>query len=287
MIRRPPRSTQSRSSAASDVYKRQTVKRAAFDLIARRQGLLPHLARAAAPRTRILHSAHAGTQLHLLLPDITAAFPALKVLVVTMHVDRALADLALQKGAHGFIPKEASAEELNGAIEAVLSGKLFISPRVPRRSFRDTAALQHPYDVVRLVVAAGDRVRSPALGRAGAELDFVRLATKRLLEVAIVRTIRRADLGEVSDIGSVRCAGESKGGEVITGIWRAGTGSFDISAGRTTFLASDSTGPTTSPRATYTLSTRPLVRKYSSASSTGDTRPVKVMLSTTSPRATT
>ena len=79
-----------------------------------------------------------------LLPDITAAFPALKVLVVTMHVDRALADLALQKGAHGFIPKEASAEELNGAIEAVLAGKLFISPRVPRRSFRDTAALQHP-----------------------------------------------------------------------------------------------------------------------------------------------
>jgi DNA-binding NarL/FixJ family response regulator len=79
-----------------------------------------------------------------LLPDITAAFPALRVLVVTMHVDRALADLALQKGAHGFIPKEASAEELNGAIEAVLAGKLFISPRVPRRSFRDKAALQHP-----------------------------------------------------------------------------------------------------------------------------------------------
>lgn len=79
-----------------------------------------------------------------LLPEITTAFPALKVLVVTMHVDRALADLALQKGANGFIPKEASAEELNGAIEAVLAGKLFISPRVPRRSFRDQAALQHP-----------------------------------------------------------------------------------------------------------------------------------------------
>ena len=31
-----------------------------------------------------------------LLPDIRAAFPALKVLIVTMHVDRALADLAIQ-----------------------------------------------------------------------------------------------------------------------------------------------------------------------------------------------
>lgn len=79
-----------------------------------------------------------------LLPDITAAFPALKVLIVTMHVDRALADLAIQKGAHGFIPKEASAEELNSAIEQVLAGKSFISPRVPRRSFRDATAVQHP-----------------------------------------------------------------------------------------------------------------------------------------------
>lgn len=79
-----------------------------------------------------------------LLPEIAEAFPDLKILVVTMHVDRALADLSMQKGAHGFIPKEASAEELNGAIEAVLAGKAFISPRVPKRSFRDPTALQHP-----------------------------------------------------------------------------------------------------------------------------------------------
>lgn len=79
-----------------------------------------------------------------LLPEIAEAYPNLKILVVTMHVDRALADLSMQKGAHGFIPKEASADELNGAIEEVLAGKSFISPRVPKRSFRDGAALQHP-----------------------------------------------------------------------------------------------------------------------------------------------
>lgn len=79
-----------------------------------------------------------------LIPEIAKAFPALKVLVVTMHVDRTLADLSIQGGAHGFIPKEASAEELNGAIDTVLSGKTFISPRVPKRSFRDNSAVQHP-----------------------------------------------------------------------------------------------------------------------------------------------
>lgn len=79
-----------------------------------------------------------------LLPDISRLFPALKILVVTMHVERAIADLTIQKGAHGFIPKEASAEELNKAIAEVLNGKTFISARVPRRSFRGSQALEHP-----------------------------------------------------------------------------------------------------------------------------------------------
>lgn len=80
-----------------------------------------------------------------LIPQVREHAPAVKVLVVTMHVDRALADLAVNSGAHGFIPKESSAEELNSAIDHVLtSAKPFISPRIPRRSFRDGAAVEHP-----------------------------------------------------------------------------------------------------------------------------------------------
>ncbi|MCC6317024.1 MAG: response regulator transcription factor [Gemmatimonadaceae bacterium] len=80
-----------------------------------------------------------------LIPQVREHAPDVKVLVVTMHVDRALADLAINSGAHGFIPKESSAEELNSAIDHVLSSpKPFISPRIPRRSFRDGAAMEHP-----------------------------------------------------------------------------------------------------------------------------------------------
>lgn len=79
-----------------------------------------------------------------LLPELIAAVPQAKVIVVTMHVDRTLADLAMQSGAHGFLPKESSAEELNSAITDVLDGKRFISARVPKRSFRDGAAIEHP-----------------------------------------------------------------------------------------------------------------------------------------------
>ena len=39
----------------------------------------------------------------------------------------------------------ATAEELNAAIDHVLANpKPFISPRIPRRSFRDGAAVEHP-----------------------------------------------------------------------------------------------------------------------------------------------
>lgn len=80
-----------------------------------------------------------------LLPQVKQQYPDLKVLVVTMHVDRALADLSINSGANGFIPKEAGADELNAAIDHVLSSpKPFISPRIPRRSFRDGAAVEHP-----------------------------------------------------------------------------------------------------------------------------------------------
>lgn len=80
-----------------------------------------------------------------LIPQIIEHAPAVKVLVVTMHVDRSLADLAVTSGAHGFIPKESSADELNAAIDHVLSNpKPFISPRIPRRSFRDGSAVEHP-----------------------------------------------------------------------------------------------------------------------------------------------
>jgi DNA-binding NarL/FixJ family response regulator len=59
-----------------------------------------------------------------------------RVLVVTMHVDHALMEAALRLGAAGFIPKDASGTELLGAVEEVLAGRLYVSPRVPKHGHR-------------------------------------------------------------------------------------------------------------------------------------------------------
>ncbi len=91
--------------------------------------------------------------LDLALPDtaglelverVRKEHPALKILVLTMFVDRVLADACLQSGADGFIPKIAPSEELAHAIEEVLAGRQYLSPRLPKTSHDVGLAAMHP-----------------------------------------------------------------------------------------------------------------------------------------------
>lgn len=71
-----------------------------------------------------------------ILPDVRALQPDLKVLVLTMHADRVLAEASLAAGALGFVPKDAGMEELKLALSEVLAGRRYVSPRVPKSSHR-------------------------------------------------------------------------------------------------------------------------------------------------------
>jgi DNA-binding NarL/FixJ family response regulator len=64
------------------------------------------------------------------IPEVLREMPGMKILVVTMHRDRVLADAVLQAGAAGFIPKDAEVAELHSAIRKVLGGERYVSPLV-------------------------------------------------------------------------------------------------------------------------------------------------------------
>jgi DNA-binding NarL/FixJ family response regulator len=139
-----------------------------------------------------------------LLPAITKQAPELRVLVVTMHVDRALADLAISAGAHGFIPKEASADELNAAIDHVLnSPRPFISPRVPRRSFRDGAAVRHP-ELDRLTPRHRQILQMIGAGKSTLEIADELSLSRRTVEFH--RAGIRKALGITTEWGLIRFA---------------------------------------------------------------------------------
>lgn len=94
-----------------------------------------------------------------LLPDIRRRWPSMKVLVVTMHVERILAEAVMRAGAHGFIPKDSGTDELSEAIREVLAGRTWISPRVeapPEPAVEDTprglsALTPRQLEIVRLI----------------------------------------------------------------------------------------------------------------------------------------
>jgi DNA-binding NarL/FixJ family response regulator len=65
--------------------------------------------------------------------DIIAARPELPILVVSMHDEAVYAERALRAGARGYVMKEAGGENLLAAIRQVLTGQIYLSPRMSAR----------------------------------------------------------------------------------------------------------------------------------------------------------
>ena len=64
------------------------------------------------------------------IKDLRAADPGVAILVVSMHDEVIYAERALRAGARGYIMKEAGGENLLAAIRQVLTGQIYLSPRM-------------------------------------------------------------------------------------------------------------------------------------------------------------
>jgi DNA-binding NarL/FixJ family response regulator len=62
------------------------------------------------------------------LPDLLAASPDVKVLMLSMHEDPSYVRAALSAGAAGYVLKDAAYEELVDAIRKVASGQPYVAP---------------------------------------------------------------------------------------------------------------------------------------------------------------
>lgn len=97
-----------------------------------------------------------------LIPELRAVAPATRIIIVTMHLDRLLADRAFAAGAMGFLPKDAGLSELSEAIHVVMAGGTALSPRVASAGTRvamlaNHAALGHltprQHEIISLIAA--------------------------------------------------------------------------------------------------------------------------------------
>lgn len=72
-----------------------------------------------------------------LVRTLTAQFPRVQVLVVSMHDESLNAELALHAGARGYIMKQEAIDRLLLAIRQVLSGKVYLSESVMQKLLED------------------------------------------------------------------------------------------------------------------------------------------------------
>ncbi|MBV8989746.1 MAG: response regulator transcription factor [Solirubrobacterales bacterium] len=73
--------------------------------------------------------------------QIVASLPDTRVLILTTYADDEYLFPALQAGAHGYLTKDAAAEEVEHAIRSVAAGQTHLDPAVQQRLV--TAVLEH------------------------------------------------------------------------------------------------------------------------------------------------
>jgi DNA-binding NarL/FixJ family response regulator len=71
---------------------------------------------------------------------IKPQFPALRILILTIHEDEGLLRAALKSGASGYILKGAAESELISAIRMILRGELYVDPSMVRKLLSDDIA---------------------------------------------------------------------------------------------------------------------------------------------------
>ncbi|MBQ0936052.1 response regulator transcription factor [Ideonella paludis] len=90
-----------------------------------------------------------------LLRRVALRWPSLRVLMFTMHDSSAMIQQTLAAGAHGFVAKSRSPDELIAAIRQVMRGRVVVSdaePALPQDAPAHTQLSAREFDVMRLLV---------------------------------------------------------------------------------------------------------------------------------------
>ena len=155
------------------------------------------------------------------LPTLARRWPDLRVMMLTMHADRALADATMALGAAGYVTKDAQLPEVLTAIERICGGGRYITPRIPKHTESISLHAQHPAlcsltrQQERILLLVGE-------GRSSAEIaEEVGLTEST---IAFHRSNLRKKLGIESEMGLYQFAllirtavaetGETAAGEV-------------------------------------------------------------------------
>jgi len=113
-----------------------------------------------------------------LLGYIRAKYPALPVLILSMHPEEQYAVRCLRAGANGYIQKDSAPEEILGAMSRVVAGAKYISPALAGRLAEEAVyGGEQPHE--RLSSREFEVFRHIAVGRSPSEIaEILNLSVK-------------------------------------------------------------------------------------------------------------
>lgn len=113
----------------------------------------------------LLNGIDAAIQIRKLLPDV-------KIIFITMHVNPAYLEAALNVGATGYVLKSSAREELLDAIKSVQNGRIYVTPSLssePLERFQNPARAAA---TLRLSLRERETLQLIAEGKAAKEIAY-------------------------------------------------------------------------------------------------------------------
>ena len=141
-----------------------------------------------------------------ILPSVRETYPDMPVVVLSMHASREIVMSALKAGASAYLLKDAAEAELEVALEAVIAGHQYLSPRVSKDVFSamvspqsdgpaatDKGALtQRQIEILRLIaLGKGTKEIAFDLGLSSKTVESHRAQLMERLEIRDIPTLVR------------------------------------------------------------------------------------------------
>jgi len=105
--------------------------------------------------------------------QIKKNLPEVKLLFLTMHVNPAYLEAALNAGGTGYVLKSGAREELLEAIKSVLNGRIYVTPSLSSEHLERFTDPSRAAAALRLTAREREILQLIAEGRAGKEIAFV------------------------------------------------------------------------------------------------------------------
>lgn len=104
------------------------------------------------------------------ISDILQAAPTTRIVMMSMHDDPVHVRDALDRGATGFVVKEAAPAELELALHAALAGQVFLSPQISSKMIAPMLGREKPVGIAALSPRQREILREIGRGQSNKEI---------------------------------------------------------------------------------------------------------------------